>query len=395
MTDAAALAAPAAAGLVDALVDELSADGSLTQDWRATFRAVPRHLFVPDLVWRHRAQRRGLEPIRRSDQPREWLESVYSDQFLVTQINDGATPCGATNGVVTDVDYTSSTSMPSVVAGMLAALRVEPRMRVLEIGTGTGWNTALLAHQLDARNIVSMEIDPDISARARTALAEAGYGSVTVVTGDGTLGYPAQAPYDRVLSTAAVFQVPYSWIAQTRPGGLVVTPWATEYYNGHLLALYVRPDGSAQGQIVGKTAFMAVRDQRVRRIRITDVVTDASEEQAERRYSKRHPRWYVASYDTRTAIGIRVPRCRYRYTAANDEDPDGILWFLDQWSGSWAAVHHRPGEDGPYLVRQYGPRRLFDEVSVAYQGWRKAGTPPASAWRIIVTPDGQHAELVP
>ncbi|MBO0877489.1 MAG: methyltransferase domain-containing protein [Pseudonocardia sp.] len=365
----------------------------MTENWRATFRAVPRHLFVPDLVWRHHADRRGLEPIRRSDQPEEWLESVYMDQFLITQINDGATPAGAADGVVTDVDYTSSTSMPSVVAEMLAVLRVKPGMRVLEIGTGTGWNTALLAHRLGARNVVSTEIDPEISVRARNSLAKAGYDAATVVTGDGTFGHPARAPYERVLSTAAVFQVPYAWIGQTRPGGLVVTPWATEYYNGHLLALSVRSDGGALGRIVGKTAFMAVRDQRIRRIRISDVVTDEGEELAERHYSRRHPRWYVADYDTRTAIGIQVPRCRYRYTPADDEHTDGILWFLDQWSGSWAAVHHRPGEDGPYLVRQYGPRQLFDEISAAYQDWKKAGKPPASAWRIIVTPNGQRAEL--
>jgi hypothetical protein len=131
----------------------------------------------------------------------------------------------------------------------------------------------------------------------------------------------------------------------------------------------------------------------VRRIRISDVVTDASEDQAERRYSTRHPRWYVASYDAKTAIGLRVPHCKYRYTPPEQDNPDGILWFLDQWSGSWAAVHHRPGQDGPYLVRQYGPRRLFTEISTAYQNWKHAGKPPANAWRITVTPHGQHTEL--
>ncbi len=390
MTETAAPATPVAAGLLDGLVEGLSAGGVLTADWRSAFRAVPRHLFVPDLVWRSREGGHGLEPVRRADRPDTWLDTVYRDEFVVTQINDGA----ASADVVTDVDYTSSTSMPSVVAEMLAALRVEPGMSVLEIGTGTGWNAALLAHRLGGASLTSVEIDPDIAAQARTALTDAGYGAVTVITGDGTLGHLSRAPYDRVLSTACVYRVPYPWIAQTRPGGLVVTPWATEYYNGHLLALTVQGDGSAIGGIVGMTAFMAVRDQRVPRIRrISDIVTDDSERHAQLRHSKRHPRWYVSSYDAKTAIGIRVPRCKFRYTLPAHGEPDGILWFLDQWSGSWAAVHHRPDQPGPYRVRQFGSRQLFDEVSTAYQEWKTAGKPPASAWRITVTPDGQHAEL--
>lgn len=101
--------------------------------------------------------------------------------------------------------------------------RGEPGMSVLEIGTDTGWNAALLAHQLGGANLTSVEIDPGIAAQARTALADAGYGAVT---GDGTLGHLSRAPYDRVISTACVYRVPYPWIAQTRPGGLIVTPWA-------------------------------------------------------------------------------------------------------------------------------------------------------------------------
>jgi SAM-dependent methyltransferase len=166
--------------------------------------------------------------------------------------------------VVTDVDYTSSTSMPSVVAEMLHALRIEPGMSVLELGTGTGWNAALLAHRLGAQNVTLIEIDPDISAHARRALASAGYGAVTVITGDGALGYDVRAPYDRVLSTACVYRVP--------------------------------------------------------RIRIADVVTDKSERHAEQQVSTRRPRWYVVSYDAQTAIGMRVPRCKVRYTPPGKDD---------------------------------------------------------------------------
>lgn len=380
--------------LLMGLVDALSGSGALTPDWHAAFLAVPRHLFVPDLVWRDREDGSGPQPLRRAEQPEAWLQMVYQDEPIITQLNDGAPPAVSPDPAAARCTvYTSSTSMPTVVAEMLTALQAEPGMSVLEIGTGTGWNTALLAHRLGGEHVTSIEIDPQISAHAQKALADAGYGAVSVLTGDGALGHPRRAPYDRVLSTACVYQVPYPWIAQTRAGGLVVTPWGTEYYNGHLLALTVAGDGTATGRIVGKTAFMTVRDQRIPWVPISGIATDDSEARAEEKLSKRHPRYYVADYDTRTAIGVQVPRCIPRYTPPDTEDPDGILWLLDHWSKSWAAIHHQPDQPGPYRVRQDGPRRLFDEVSAAYRSWKAAGKPPAHAWRITITPDGQQAEL--
>jgi hypothetical protein len=84
-----------------------------------------------------------------------------------------------------------------------------------------------------------------------------------LITGDGTAGYLPAAPYDRVLATVAVVdRVPYEWIAQTRPGGLVVTPWGSEYCNGALLRLLVGNDGTASGRFSGNLAFMRLRGQR-------------------------------------------------------------------------------------------------------------------------------------
>jgi protein-L-isoaspartate(D-aspartate) O-methyltransferase len=399
VTETAAPTVTVPSALVAGLVEDLLGSGALSPEWRAAFLAVPRHLFVPDLVWCEGEDGAGPHPLRRAEQPELWLEMVYRDEPVITQINDGvslACPAGsAKSTLMLQSVYTSSTSMPSVVAEMLSALRAEPGMSVLEIGTGTGWNTALLAHRLGGEHVTTIEIDPHISAHAQTALVEAGYGAVSMLTGDGALGYPRRAPYDRVISTACVYQVPYPWIAQTRPGGLVLTPWGTEYYNGHLLALTVAGDGSATGRIVGKTAFMALRDQRIPWTPLSAIVTEDSEGHAEEKLSRRHPRHYIADYDARTAIGVQVPRCIPRYTPPNDQDPDGILWLLDQWSHSWAAIHHQPDQPGPYRVRQYGPRRLFDEVSAAYRGWKAVGNPPAHTWRITITPEGQRAELTP
>lgn len=84
---------------------------------------------------------------------------------------------------------------------------------------GTGYNAALLAHRLGAENVVSVEVDPAVADAARVALDRAGFGAVTVVTGDGVDGYADGGPYDRVLATVAVASVPPSWVAQTCPAG--------------------------------------------------------------------------------------------------------------------------------------------------------------------------------
>jgi protein-L-isoaspartate O-methyltransferase len=109
--------------------------------------------------------------------------------------------------------------------GCSAAARVADGMRVLEIGTGTGWNAALLAHRLGHAAVTSVEIDPDITRQAAQALTAIGH-TPKVVCADGSLGYPMDAPYDRVIATCAVSTVPYAWVAQTRPGGMILAPWA-------------------------------------------------------------------------------------------------------------------------------------------------------------------------
>jgi protein-L-isoaspartate(D-aspartate) O-methyltransferase len=131
---------------------------------------------------------------------------------------------------------------------MLAVLDAQPGMQVCEIGTGTGYHAALLAHRLGIRNVTSIEIDPAFAEQARRVLTATGY-PVTVIAGNGAEGYPPRAPYDRMISTTAVPQAPYAWVAQTCPGGKIVTPWDAAHYSGGLLQLTVRADGTAEGGI--------------------------------------------------------------------------------------------------------------------------------------------------
>ena len=112
-------------------------------------------------------------------------------------------------------------SQPYIVGLMTTALDVHPGDRVLEIGTGSGYQAAVLA-QLGAQ-VISLEIVPELADRARTALASAGY-EVEVQLADGSHGWPASGPYDGIIVTAAPDAVPETLLEQLAPGGRLVVP---------------------------------------------------------------------------------------------------------------------------------------------------------------------------
>lgn len=365
------------------MLDRLTASGEVTPVWSGAFAAVARHRFIPDTIWI--TDSAGLVPLHRRDDPHEWLRRVYAPAAVVTQVDDGCPVGPGGRGCY----ITSSASHPGVVALMLAALQAEPGMRVLEIGTGSGYNTALLAHRLGASNVTSIEIDPQIAKHARAALTATGY-PVTVITGDGARGYMPHAPYDRIISTAAVGQVPYAWVAQTHPGGKILTPWGTPYHNGALVCFTVTGEGTAEGRIVGDVAFMRLRSQRFRATVDDD---QCDETTARTSHTTLTPYSIANDYDTSLAIGMTVPNCTPIYVPAHHyPDSHARLWFIDPITESWANLLHRP-HTSTYPVHQSGPRNLWDEIKAAYHWWSEAGRPGPERWRISITPDGQKVTL--
>ncbi|MGH3975252.1 MAG: methyltransferase domain-containing protein [Pseudonocardiaceae bacterium] len=370
--------------------DELMDSGDLTLDWRPSFLAVPREQFIPDVIWEEIDD--VMRPVRRVDDPDRWQELATGPDSVVTQVDDGC-PVGPGDGG--DLP-TSSASMPSVVAAMLKHLDVHGGERVCEIGTGTGWNAALLAHRLGAKRVTTIEIDPEVAAHARKALSEAGFGGVITITGDGSLGHPPEAPYDRVIATVGSKYLQYAWVEQTRPGGRIVAPsWALNYY-GLLLALTVGEDGTATGHFVDDAGFMMLRDQRACRSR--QVIDDTNEyEQAAITETDLHPAEVASGSYSRgavIAIGTRVPDCRSDYFPSREPDSKGgTLRLVDHRCGSWARLSYDHDGGPPYTVRQFGPRRLWDELEAAHQWWVDQGSPTADRWRFIVTPQGQRVEL--
>ena len=173
-----------------ALVQQLVAAGTIRDDRvAAAFAAVPRHVFVPHAP----------------------LEVAYADDVVLMKHDEA--------GVVT-----SSVSQPSIVALMLQQAAIRPGHRVLEIGSG-GYNAALMRELAGPRGAVtSVDIDPEVTDRARESLGEAGYGDVTVVQADGAFGVPERAPYDRIVVTVTAWDIASAWLRQLRPGGRIVVP---------------------------------------------------------------------------------------------------------------------------------------------------------------------------
>ncbi|MFI1100965.1 protein-L-isoaspartate(D-aspartate) O-methyltransferase [Streptomyces melanogenes] len=368
-------------GLASALVEA----GALTPDWLPTFEAVPRELFVPDRIWPGIAD--GTEQttlVDRAKDPEAWFKAVYSDIPLTTQWDDGRH-----TGDGLGTTPTSSSSMPRMVFSMLADLDAQQGHRVLEIGTGTGWNAALLTRRLGGGNVVSVEYDETVAREAGESLRAAGM-SPLVIVGDGRLGYVGSAPYDRVIATCSIGEVPRTWIEQTRPGGIIVVPWGTDYGGEYIARLIVTDDGTAHGPFTRSSAFMRLRQQRTERPPF-DVYLKGQKWPADgmRGTTGLSPA-DIGGWLEQFVIGLKVPGAFWR--AERYDDGSYTLWTYSTDTQSWASADYEPGADS-FEVVQSGPRNLWDETEAAYQWWEGKGRPGFERFGLTVDQNGEHVWL--
>ena len=122
-------------------------------------------------------------------------------------------------------DDISTISQPSAVARFLEGFDLKPRMNVLEIGAGTGYQAALMSHIIgDSGNITTLDIAEPLIDKAKQNLSRLGIANVDVVLGDGALGFPDAAPYDRIVATVGLREIPLVWIPQLKDNGRIVVP---------------------------------------------------------------------------------------------------------------------------------------------------------------------------
>ncbi|WP_336298843.1 methyltransferase domain-containing protein [Streptomyces cinnabarinus] len=323
-------------------------------------------------------------PVSRSKDPAAWFGYADADVPVVTQWDDGQ-HTGTEPGTVA----TSSASMPSVVFRMLRDLDVQPGNRTLEIGTGTGWNAALLAHRLGAENVVTVEVDEAVATRARTALRHFEL-PVRIIHGDGLKGYPEGGPYDRIIATCGVRSIPVAWIEQSRPGEAIVVPWGTHYSNDDAVArLVVSENGAdATGAFTGPVAFMKARAQRLVPVTHSEYVTDSAADREKSSTPITETEFLGERFSAqRFALGLSLRHCVH--VVAEKRDGARPVWFFGLGDRSWACVKFQDGQ-AHSQVWQSGPRRLWDEVTATLDWWREAGEPGHERFGLTLTPEGTH-----
>jgi methyltransferase of ATP-grasp peptide maturase system len=352
------------------MVRGLTKDGLVTDPrWRAAFAGVPRHEFLP----RYFRPTGSGSWVAVDSTDSDWLAEVYSNRVLVTQLDgdpfswERARDAGEIRGVPT-----SSSSMPGIMAIMLEALDVTDDDRVLEIGTGTGYNAALLCHRLGDDRVSTVDIDSALLSLARKRLTMTGY-RPTCVHADGANGYPALAPYDRVLATASVSTVPLPWLAQTRPGGLIVTTLNRPLGAG-LVRITAGEGPCGHGSVLADDGrFMPLRAHRhtVDPLLVDSLVTAPG----------------TSRPTTLSAATVVSPESPFEFFAGLELPgvtvtalPNATLLFHPD--GSWARVN----DD---TVTQAGPRPLWDRAEAAHALWLTLDEPTRSRFGITVDPDHQ------
>jgi protein-L-isoaspartate O-methyltransferase len=379
-----------AALLAADLARQLTDDGVLhSPEWRAALRTVLRHQFVPryleqqpDGSWRTVS---GDDP----DTVDEWLAAVYANRPLTTAVRTD------TNGHTVAI---SSSSKPGLMVRMLETLDISDGHRVLEIGTGTGWNAGLLCHRLGAANVVSVDIEADLVATARDRLAELGFAPVVAAV-DGAQGFPDAGPFDRIMATCSVARVPWQWVEQLAPDGRLLTDLKITGAAGNLVDLRRTATGM-QGRFLPQWAgFMPLRDsdssgtraaRRPGSVERTTIVPTA------RPWWDQLVVWFLAALHLPPGIttGVTLDPERRTPVAATMHAEDG----------AWAEVRLEADDAGHRMVRG-SAEDLWAAVEDAYTVWERLGRPGWADFGVTITereqrawygvPDGEHSWALP
>jgi methyltransferase of ATP-grasp peptide maturase system len=362
------------------LADELQAGGYLrSEPRRRAVERVPREMFLGDQVYRRADTPQGTlwEPLTQAGlSPTAWIELAYQDATWVTQLDGASYGRGIIQGAPT-----SSSTLPGLVVRMLEDLDVRDEHNVLEVGTGSGYSTALLCERLGDSHVTAIEVGTDVAAKARAALTSAGY-APALFTGDGLGGCADRGPFDRIIATCSVRSVPRPWLAQATPGTRILTPMLSWLCGAGLLALEVTGTGTAHGHFLpGTVSFMPARPH------AAPPLTRFPPREGESRAAV-HGAGLLDDWMGCFLAGLAAPWAQHARLLGNETPAADVV--VDQASHSYAWLGR---ESTDWTVCQHGPARLWDQIEHAYDTWRHVGQPPQEKFTLQITPRAQTVHL--
>ncbi|MEW5352653.1 methyltransferase domain-containing protein [Streptomyces sp. 16-176A] len=345
--------------------------------WRGPVARTPRHVFVP-AWWEVNGGRWELrDPVNET----QWFPAAYSDRSLVTRVGslhaDRAKPDDHPTG-----RPTSSATLPSLVVRMFQHARIDDGDELLDVGTGSGYGTALAAHRLGAEAVTSIDVDGYLVEAARDRLATIGL-HPTVERADATGPLPDKRErFDRIVATVAVRAVPASWLTSLRTGGRLVTTIAG---TSLILTAQKRADGTAVGRIEwDRAGFMHVRHGDDYPPSPSALLAAAHEMDGDDITTGPYPVVDVANaWDLDSMLGLTAPGIEHAYR----EDGDRRIAVMAHADGSWARAV-AVGSGAP-IVHQGGPRRLWNLLDSIRAYWLQHGELPARGARVLITPEGE------
>jgi protein-L-isoaspartate(D-aspartate) O-methyltransferase len=270
---------------------------------------------------------------------------------------------------------TSSVSAPRVVATMLEVLDLAPGMRVLEIGTGSGYHAALLSELVGRHGLVaSVEIDPGLARAAAERLKLLGYAAVKVRECDGYFGWPELAPFDRVVATVGCGDLAPAWVDQLEPAGSVLLP--LQHGGWHPLTRIEWGRRGLAGRVVARSGFVAIQGRQAAtapwRARPLEQLPAASGPGAALPAEVAR---LLAPEADRERIGARARWDLDYFVALEDLRATSLLVLDDGTSTAWV-------EQSGARVRWHGPsgEALGDRLVGCARAWQALGCPPAAAY---------------
>jgi protein-L-isoaspartate(D-aspartate) O-methyltransferase len=313
----------------------------------AAFRAVPRHRFLMRgfHAFDQETRQRQHYKLENTEQD-EWLKRAYSNQALMIEIGDSP----------------SSSSEPILMAHMLDALDVQTGMHVLEIGTGTGYNAALLAELVgESGEVYTIDRQAHLCEAAEKLLPP----YVKVHYGNGLLGYPDAAPYDRIIATASHTRIPPAWIEQLAIGGKLL---GNIGMGGGLLLAQRSESGIESHYIEQAGYFMPMIDENVAPIEIQLEPMDIK---------------LLGGKDFRFFLEWLYPDTHFSFVQNPDTPEEADVQFH---SGRKGASLKANG----VLRLLHGDASYLDEVSAMIARWTALGKPKRGDFHIKLEADGRQ-----